>query len=934
MSVFLQRLGILSSGVVIEGTPVLCPTGSYDFSFIERFSDISAWQGAAFDGEFFYTTAYKRSDSEQFWITKLDRDLNVVLRRNLGMEGGAAHTQVNGIHYSSTDSRLYVCANNYSTSPHRGWVFEVDLDDLSVTAFTELTGAKWSEAVFPWSGSWWEVNASGHEIRQFNSSFTLTGTHALPDTTPGGLFWQAVFVYDDIFYVNLHAGASGDRLRAYTWNGSGFDVSATSLTPPSVNATQCVFSDGCKFLYWAERDSGAGEGHIAKTSIVDGLLLDGHPYLEARNGEAYAGFTVVARNGTGPYVYSVESGSLPTGVTINSSSGVVSGTPTVDGTFADIILKVVDATGTARLLAAFTLEVYPVYLLDFAVTVAAADIGAKLYGFPLAIDLSNMPATFWANVASDGGDIRAYGGHGATELPLDMVVINTGAETGFIVVKTDLSDVNSTIINIALDGTGGLRAASHIYGRYNVWPSYRYEGVYAFINDLTDRTENANHLTVRTGSVTYGTGTFGIGGGLDTNGADLQVANSALAGAAYTVFPATLMVTANRRTETASNQIIASLGTGISSATRKLCLGEQNSTSKFSYFTDSGGFDDSAISSTLGVDVVMHGTNQVGVEKFYVNGVLEISPAAIDAVTTSDDTLVVGNAMSASYWRGDIGMVYLAKEEHSVHWCLAEFKMLTLNSTFAPISVFIPQPAFSNVTYLADHEGAADESTSLGDLATGGVDNPHSFTYSGNAKNDTGDSKFGSGSSIQQSTGSIWSGYSADWRPHTAETEDTDEFCFEFHVKLVSIASTQYFYNRYVTAGDQRIFFTGFDQPGGVFRFAGWNTGTSNLFVIDGTTIVATGVWYHFAVTRENDFTGTPGSEDIIRLFVDGVQEGSFALGSTDGLFGGTSNGPNIGDLGGGGGQMNGRIDNMRVVIGEPVYITDFTGLIARHPTS
>ena len=43
--------------------------------------------------------------------------------------------------------------------------------------------------------------------------------------------------------------------------------------------------------------------------------------------------TIAAAAGTAPYTFAVTSGALPTSLTLNSSTGVLSGTPTVTGTF-------------------------------------------------------------------------------------------------------------------------------------------------------------------------------------------------------------------------------------------------------------------------------------------------------------------------------------------------------------------------------------------------------------------------------------------------------------------------------------------------------------------------------------------------------------------------------------------------------------------------
>ncbi len=89
---------------------------------------------------------------------------------------------------------------------------------------------------------------------------------------------------------------------------------------------------------------------------IVGPAISGTPVLTATEDAAYTGFAVSAVGGTAPYTYALV-GTWPAGITINSSTGAVTGTPTAAGTFANLSVKVTDDDSEEAQLPTFTLVV-------------------------------------------------------------------------------------------------------------------------------------------------------------------------------------------------------------------------------------------------------------------------------------------------------------------------------------------------------------------------------------------------------------------------------------------------------------------------------------------------------------------------------------------------------------------------------------------------
>ena len=144
--------------------------------------------------------------------------------------------------------------------------------------------------------------------------------------------------------TNVPAGST------VTLTDNGISVTATSATSIEVGWFTYIYSltgvsNAASHTVVASVNSlTASTTYLAPVSCtVCSTTLTSSSLPRGKVGNAYSA-TLTATNGTAPYSFSVSGGSLPTGLTLNPTTGVISGTPTVSAPFP-ITIAITDASG-------------------------------------------------------------------------------------------------------------------------------------------------------------------------------------------------------------------------------------------------------------------------------------------------------------------------------------------------------------------------------------------------------------------------------------------------------------------------------------------------------------------------------------------------------------------------------------------------------------
>jgi len=208
---------------------------------------------------------------------------------------------------------------------------------LSLSSGGALTGTPTSQGNY-------NFTVTAKDVNSYNgsSSYTMTVSpptiSITPSTLPSG-------IGSTVYTTTAITASGGNAPYTYTVYTGSLPPGLTLSSGGSLSGTPT--SNGTYNFHVKATDSNSAIGIIAYTVAVAAPTISISPssLLVGTAEAAYSGAanTVSASGGSGVYTYAVTNGSLPSGLSM-ASTGIISGTPTVAGTFG-ITVTATDANG-------------------------------------------------------------------------------------------------------------------------------------------------------------------------------------------------------------------------------------------------------------------------------------------------------------------------------------------------------------------------------------------------------------------------------------------------------------------------------------------------------------------------------------------------------------------------------------------------------------
>ena len=260
---------------------------------------------------------------------------------------------------------------------------------------------------------------------------TITTAPVLPNGTVGVAYTRVTL-------------AAADGTQPYVWSitqgslpqGLSLDANAGTITGTPTT------SGASNFTVQINDGKGVTATKQFRITIAAGLTITSAPGLpNATTGVSYS-VTVLAAGGSPPYTWSVTAGSLPTGLTLNSTTGAISGIPSSSGAFP-FTLQVTDSASVTAT-KPFALNVAQALAITTAATLPSGAVGTP-YSLVLSAVGGTSPYAFTiiAGALPSGLSLGASAG----------LISGTPASSGTFTFTVQVKDSNSVVASQAFSLT-------------------------------------------------------------------------------------------------------------------------------------------------------------------------------------------------------------------------------------------------------------------------------------------------------------------------------------------------------------------------------------------------------------------------------------------------------------------------------------------------
>ncbi|BCL76177.1 hypothetical protein JHS3_19130 [Jeongeupia sp. HS-3] len=299
------------------------------------------------------------------------------------------------------------------TAPHR-------LDPLSVDSGAMPTGLSFNTATGTLSGTPTSAGTVTFKVKATDSStgagpHSLTGTYTLTIAAPTITVSPSTLPNPAVGTAYSQTVSASGGVAAYAYavsNGSlpsGMNLNAGSGAITGTPTAAGSFS----FTVTATDANGFTKGQGYSVTVAAPSIAVAPASLPAGQvGSAYSQ-TASASGGTAPYVFGISAGSLPTGLSLDPSSGAITGTPTAVGTF-NFTVQATDSTGGGAPFSgskAYTVTINPLAPVAGALSLTVP------YNTAIPIDL----AASISGGAASGVTVSTAPGHGTTTVSAAVV---------------------------------------------------------------------------------------------------------------------------------------------------------------------------------------------------------------------------------------------------------------------------------------------------------------------------------------------------------------------------------------------------------------------------------------------------------------------------------------------------------------------------------